>query len=229
MKSTSWFFLALLACPGFAAEPASTTNRPSVESTALRPGLVAQVNQLEVPYEWYANEFRATYYQHAGASDVRREVMDGLIDRLVLYDVALASGVTNDPAVQADLERQLKGMEEFMRYQLAMARVGLTIEAYLEKHPPPETAEVTADDLRAYYVEEIAGQPGAPSSYDDLEPAYQQQVREQVEGQRLQAVLQKIVAGLRTNATIRINERLMDSTPMPKMQGDGTDDFLGAP
>lgn len=226
MKSTPLFILALLALPGFAAEPASPTNLPPA---ALRPGLVAQVNQLEVPYEWFANEFRATYYQHAGASDVRREVMDGLIDRLVLYDVALASGVTNDAAVQADIERQLKGMEEFMRYQLAMARVGMTIEAYLEKNPPPKTDEVTEDDLRAFYVEEIAGQPGAPRSYDDLEPAYKQQVREQVEGQRLQAVLQKVVAGLRTNATIRINERLIDSTPLPRMSGDGSEEFLGAP
>lgn len=214
----------MLICVGAGwseSAPVSSESSP----TAFPSGVVARVNQVEVPYAWFLHEFRSTFFHYAGASDARREVMDEVVDRMLLYDAALQSGVTNDPAFQAKMERQLKDVEAFMRYQADMARLSLIIQAYLEKHPPAQLVELTEEEVNAFYKREIAGQPGAPRTFDEVPAAMQDQIREQADTVRRQAILKELVKKLKQGAHIEVNEPLMEATPKPDMKGDVPPEF----
>lgn len=224
-----WAGLAVMVCtPVWAGE---TATNPVMSDAAVDfpSGIVARVNHLEVPYEWFRHEFRSTFYHHAGADNVRQRVMDGLLDRVLLYQTALSSGITNDPGVQAGIDERLRNLEAFMRYQLDMARLGFTVEAYLEKHPPAGDLDLSDQEVRAFYQREVAGQPGAPARFEDVPAEIQDQIREQAVNQRRQQVLETLVAGLKSNATMEVNAPLMRATPLPKMEGEVPAPFRDIP
>ena len=228
MKFFPLFFLLLMGL-GLGSLPAA---EPGVESTNVVPpapvfgtGVVARVNRVEVPYSWFLHEFRSTFFQYADADEARRSVMDELVDRALLYDRALQSGVTNDPVVQAKLDRQFQDIEAFMRYQMEMARMGLIIEAHLEQHPPAALEALSEAEVEAFYAGEMAGQPGAPEHFRDVPKALQGQIRRQADQVRRQEILDELVGRLRTNAQIQVNTPLLKATPLPDMKGDVPDAF----
>ncbi len=224
MKLLLLFSGLMLACAGTGwAETAPVAADPA--PAAFPSGVVARVNQVEVPYDWFLHEFRSTFFHYAGAPDARREVMDEVVDRMLLYDAALQSGVTNEPAFQAKMERQLKDVEAFLRYQADMARLSLIIQAYLERHPPAELAELTDEEVKSFYKREIASQPGAPRTFDEVPAAMQDQIREQADTERRQLILKDLVKKLKKGAHIEINEPMMKATPKPDMKGDVPPEF----
>ena len=114
-----------------------------------------------------------------------------------------------------------------MRYQLDMARLGFTIEAYLEKHPPSGELTLSEKAVHEFYQREIAGQPGAPARFEDVPDALQAQIREQAADQRRQTLLQTLIEGLKSNAVVEINQPLMNGVPLPRMEGDVPPPFQG--
>jgi hypothetical protein len=211
--------------PGWSETP---TDDNAAEPVSFPSGVVARVNQVEVPYDWFLHEFRSTFFQHAGSSDAREAVMKEVVDRMLLYDAALQSGVTNDPAFQARMERQLKDVEAFMRYQLDMARLSMIVEGYLERNPPAKLHELTDREVADFYRREVAGQPGAPRTFEEVPAALQEQIREQADAERRQAILKELVKKLRKGSHIDINEPLMNATPLPEMKGDIPPEFRDA-
>lgn len=200
---------------------------PVPVAPVMGTGVVARVNQFDVPYSWFLHEFRSTFFQYEGADDVRQAVLDNLVERVVLYEAALASGITNDAKARAEIDGRLANIEAFMRFQLEMARLGFTIEAYLEKNPPAGELTLSEKTVREFYQEEIAGQPGAPARFEDVPAALQARIREQAADQRRQELLQGLVTDLRSNVVIEVNTPLMQSVPLPEMKGEVPPPFLG--
>lgn len=227
MKNHFVIPLLLLLATRSPAESAPVTNPVVAAESGFPSGVVARVNQMEVPYDWFLHEFRSTFYQHPGADDVRQRVMDGLLDRVLLYQAALSSGITNDARARTDIEERLRNLEAFMRYQMDMARLGFTIEAYLEKNPPAGELTLSEKTVREFYQREIAGQPGAPARFEDVPAPLQAQIREQAADQRRQTLLQTLIEGLKSNTVIEVNQRLMEGVPLPKMEGDVPPPFQG--
>ena len=66
---------------------------PEVIPESLPSGVIARVGDFEVPYEWFLNEFRSTFFRHAQSSNVRQEVFDPFLEKMTLYELARTSGL----------------------------------------------------------------------------------------------------------------------------------------
>lgn len=212
---------ALVAFSVRAEEPAAAAAEAGPAAAALGTGTVARVDGLDIPYDWFRHEFRSTFIRHGGRPGVRDRVFDDFLGRMILYADACRSGITNDPGVMARVDSQLRQMESFMQYQLAMARIGMIIEAHIEQDQlVPPAGPGTEDEARKFFADEIAGQPGAPESFDDLPERVQGQIRDRVGQVKLEAELRALVERVRTNLSVEVNQTLVDQVPMPAMRGD---------
>lgn len=216
MKTFLLLAVLLFASVARAGEAASEPAPPS-----LGTGTVAVVDGQAIPYDWFVHEFRSAYARQGGAPDARQQVFDEFLSRMILYAAALRSGVTNDPVAMAKIDRNLRGMEEFMRYQLAMARIGMIMEAYLRaEHQITDAGPASEEDAAAFYLRTMAGRSGAPPTYDAVPPEIKVRIREQAGRDQLEQRVRRLVAEIRTNYVVEINQPLVDQVPAPEMRGD---------
>ena len=208
-----------------AGDASSATDKPAVP---LGTNLVARVEGLDVPYAWFLNEFRSTFFRHGQDPDVRQKVFDEFADKLALYVTARNNGVPDDPAVKTLIREKVESARSFMQYQLTMMEMSIVIESYLRQQKlTPEDYPVSDEELKAYFEEKIATMPNAPKSLDDVQPQIKEQIR--LSFQREQALMkaQALATELRKKMKIEVNQELVDNVPFPQMTGNAP--FAGAP
>lgn len=202
-----------LLFPVRAEEPAPTPGLPD--------GVIARVGDLDIPYNWFLHEFRSSFFRHAQTGDVRRAVFEPFLERMSLYAVARDAGVDRDPDLQAAVRRRQDGMRAYLEYQLAMAEVGMVIEAYLNQQGlVPDAISVTDEDLAAFLKEEAERFPGAaPESLDDLPEGLRDMLTQRYRAMKQGERIRELLAEKTRDLAVEVRDDLVESVPMPEIKG----------
>lgn len=204
---------------------------PVVSPQSLPSGVIARVGDFEVPYDWFLNEFRSTFFRYAQSANVRQEVFDPFLEKMTLYQLARSSGVGEDAAFQQELNLKMDGMKAFMDYQLAMARMGLYIQAYLKAEGiDPGKVTVTDEELQAFLAEEGNAFPGAlPDSLGELQPHVKDMLSQRLVSLKVAEAVKNLVREKREDLKIEVQQSLIDSVPLPEMKGTPPPGMRGLP
>jgi len=204
---------------------------PEVIPESLPSGVIARVGDFEVPYEWFLNEFRSTFFRHAQSSNVRQEVFDPFLEKMTLYELARTSGIGEDAAFQEELQQKMEGMKAFMDYQLAMARIGLYVQAYIKAEGiDPAKITVTDEELQAFLAEEGNAFPGAlPDSLGELQPHVKEMLSQRLVSLKVAEAVKNLIREKREDLTVEVRQSLIDSVPLPEMKGTPPPGMKGLP
>lgn len=212
----SLFSLTVLAC---AMTPAVWADEEPALDTPTPVEAVAVINGEAVPREWFLHEFRSTFFRHQPTDDIRSVVFDAFLNRLLLAEKAREMKLDQDPALAAAIEDRISNMRAFMEYQLAMTKITMLNDALVKSLELKFSAEdVTDDELKTYFDEQISPRPGAPPSFDLVPPHVLPSLRQQVAQQKLEKALAAMIEEWKTNWTIEIDQAAVDSVPFPEME-----------
>ncbi|MBU0677757.1 MAG: SurA N-terminal domain-containing protein [Verrucomicrobia bacterium] len=191
-----------------------------IPSSIADTSTVAVVNGAPIPYEWFLHEFRSTFFRYNDAPDSRNQVLDSLIERSLLHAAAVKEGILDDLETVKDINERVSSMRAFMEYRLEMARLSMVIDKFLEtKHLSPDDFEATEDDLADFFMKEVKGKPGAPESVEEIPEHIKSQLMMRIKQSKQMDAVQALVAGLRKEADVQVNQSAVDSVPMPDMKG----------
>lgn len=218
-------FTAVLSaglCMGFASGTvAETLESVPEQPSKLTPSVAALIDGYPVPYAWFLQEFRSTFYQYGDEATARREAFDRFLDRMLLYRAAQAEGVHDEPEIRSEIETQIGQMRAFMEYQLAMAEARIVVEAYLaRRHLGPEQFHADDEALAAHIRRVAAVHPEADQPLDSLPPEVQTQIRKWVEAEMRREAIESVIAELRHKMEIESNFEAVDATPYPEIIRD---------
>ncbi|HOW97642.1 MAG TPA: hypothetical protein P5567_14375 [Kiritimatiellia bacterium] len=195
---------------------------PSAEESApaLASNVVARVGDFDVPYDWFLHEFRSSFFRHTGEPDVREAVFQPFLERMTLYALARHEGLPENPALRARIRERVDGMRAHMDYQLAMVEVGMVVQAYLESRGlTGDSIQVGDEDLQAFFDRHVKGKPGAPKTLGEVPAEIREQMRQNIAMTKYAETVSAALAGWKTNVPVTVNSSLIQSVPLPEMDG----------
>ncbi len=199
---------------------ADTGSEPSADPVVPADAVIAVIDGIDIPYDWFKHEFRSGFFRHAGEEDVRQAVFDDFMERMTLYALAKKKGVDQEPELADAIRSRVDGMRAFMEYQLAMTEVGMVVEAFLETlERKPEDFEATEEDVAALFRDQVSAMPGAPSSLDQVPEPIRKQLEARAAMEKYKAYVGETIRAWSEDLDVTVEDSLIQSVPMPDMKG----------
>lgn len=191
------------------------------DTSPLPSNVVARINGTDIPTEWFLHEFRSSFFKHMQEDNVRTATLEPFLKRMILTERARQVGIADQPEVQQEIKRRIDGMRAYMEYQLDMAEIGIINQALIEHLGLARSPdEVTPEELKLFFDENIKGQDGAPDSISNLPPQALDSIKKQIIMAATEQQLEALIEEWKSEMTLQINDRAVQSIPFPEMKGN---------
>ena len=229
MKNTPFFLLFIIALAigsspwvSKAAEVASAettgSNAPPSKDEVIPDDVIARVNGHPIPYEWFLHTFRSSFFQFGEDPAVRQQVYRQFMGQMLLHRAAVEAGVADDPAVRAQIDKQIAQSRAFMEYQLAMMEVGIICEAYLAKQgQAPADMYVSDEETQAFLAKAAQSNPQIGRSFSELPAGRQKEVRQMVRMEKYNRHVQAVIQRLWAEMKVESNDAAINAVPFPEI------------
>lgn len=220
MKRNLLFLACCMFSYSLAAEELTADATPPPIEESLPTGVVARINGIDIPADWFTHEFRSTFFRHQQANDVRQLVFSSFLNRMLLAAKAREMKLDQDPEIQREIDRRISGMRAYLEYQLAMTEIGILNSALIQKLGlDTEPSSVTDEEVAAFFEQNIKGKPGAPASVTQIPAGNLDGIRSQVAQSRVEKALVEMIGEWAAGMSILVNSSVVENVKVPEMKG----------